>query len=80
MVTIILAVGVVILTLIALVTGIKGYDEYEMGIDLVVPGSTTFEIGVTNRHYTTTEGDVEQEIRIGLFFIIFFICFFRNDA
>lgn len=80
MVTIILVIGVVILTVIALVTGLRGYDEYELGIDLVVPGSTTFELGITNRHYTSTDGGVEQELRIGLFFIIFFICFFRNDA
>jgi hypothetical protein len=77
---IIIGIGVVILTLIAIITGIRGYDSYEMGIDLVVPGSTTFEVGITNRHYDTANGDIEQELRIGLFFIIFFIVFFRNDA
>ena len=80
MVVMILGIGILVLTGIALITGLKGYDEYELGIDLVVPGSTTFELGITNRHYTSTDGGVEQELRIGLFFIIFFICFFRNDA
>ncbi len=77
---IIIGIGVVVLTLIAIITGFRGYDSYEMGIDLVIPGSTTFELGITNRHYDTQNGNIEQELRIGLFFIIFFIVFFRNDA
>jgi hypothetical protein len=77
---IIIGIGTLVLTLIALFTGLRGYDSYEMGIDFVIPGSTTFEIGITNRHYDTQNGNIEQELRIGLFFIIFFIVFFRNDA
>lgn len=77
---IIIGIGVVVITLVAIITGFRGYDSYEMGIDFVIPGSTTFEIGITNRHYDTQNGNIEQELRIGLFFIIFFIVFFRNDA
>ena len=80
MVMITLSIGLAVILLIALITGLRNNDEYEMGIEIVAPGNTAFEVGITNRHYVTTDGSVEQEIRIGFFFITFFICFFRNDA
>jgi hypothetical protein len=39
-----------------------------------------FELGVSNRNYTLTEGGLEQELRIGLLLFCFIAVFRRFDA
>lgn len=70
----------VLLVIMAMGVGIYMADEIEYGIELSTFKWSSFELGVTNRNYTWDGGDEEQELRIGLFFITFFISFFRNSA
>ena len=78
MTTILLLLGLLIL--MAISVGIYMADDIEMGIELSTFKWTSFELGVTNRNYSWDSGDEEQELRLGLFFITFFISFFRNSA
>ena len=78
MTTILLLLGLLIL--MAISVGIYMADDIEMGIELSTFKWTSFELGVTNRNYIWDSGDEEQELRLGLFFITFFISFFRNSA
>ena len=78
MMTTILLLGLLIL--MAISVGIYMADDIEMGIELSTFKWTSFELGVTNRNYSWDSGDEEQELRLGLFFITFFISFFRNSA
>ena len=78
MMTTILLLGLLIL--MAISVGIYMADDIEMGIELSTFKWTSFELGVTNRNYIWDSGDEEQELRLGLFFITFFISFFRNSA
>jgi len=70
----------VLLIIMALGVGFYMSDQVEMGIELSTFKWTSFEIGVTNRNYEWDNGDEEQELRIGLFFVTFFVSFFRNGA
>ena len=70
----------VLLVVMAISVGIYMSDDIEMGMELSTFKWTNFELGVTNRNYTWDSGEEEQELRIGLFFITFFISFFRNSA
>lgn len=78
MTTILLLLGLLIL--MAISVGIYMADDIEMGIELSTFKWTSFELGITNRNYSWDSGDEEQELRLGLFFITFFISFFRNSA
>ena len=69
-----------LLVVMAISVGIYMSDDIEYGMELSTFKWTNFELGVTNRNYTWDSGEEEQELRIGLFFITFFISFFRNSA
>ena len=68
------------LSFVALLMGFMYYDEYEFGMEIVLPKTNTFEIGVTNRHYDREDEIHEQELRVAFFFIIVYARFFRNEA
>lgn len=68
------------LILMALSVGAYMADQVEMGIELSTFKWTSFELGVTNRNYEWDNGDEEQELRIGLFFVTLFVSFFRNGS
>ena len=70
----------VLLVIMAISIGIYMADDIEYGMELSTFKWSSFELGVTNRNYTWDSGEEEQELRIGLFFITFFISFFRNSA
>lgn len=78
MTTILLLLGLLILMAI----GVGSYmaDDIEFGMELSTFKWSSFELGVTNRNYTWDGGDEEQELRIGFFFVTFFVSFFRNSA
>jgi hypothetical protein len=69
-----------LLVLMAIGVGLYIADDVEMGIDICTFRWTSFELGITNRNYSWDNGDEEQELRIGLIFITFFVSFFRNSA
>ena len=75
-------VGIILLTLIVLVIayGFLYFEEWEIGIEFMPTDFNNFELGVSNRNYTLTEGGMEQELRIGLLLFCFIAVFRRFDA
>lgn len=80
MVWMIIGLLVALMVVIALINGLAKMDALEIGFDLVTGSTSTFEIGVSNHHYTMDDGGHEQELRIGLLLITIIIVFIRFDA
>ena len=76
----ILVVTLVIMIVAVLGRGFYHFDEWEIGIELMPTDFNNFELGVSNRNYTLTEGGHEQELRIGLLLFCFIAVFRRFDA
>lgn len=72
-ITMVLMIGVV-------VYGFTFFEEWEVGIEFLPKDYNNFELGVSNRNYTLTDGGLEQELRIGLLLFSFIAIFRRFDA
>ena len=72
-ITMVLMIGVV-------VYGFAFFEEWEIGIEFLPKDYNNFELGVSNRNYTLTDGGLEQELRIGLLLFSFIAIFRRFDA
>jgi hypothetical protein len=78
---IMILVGALILMIVAVIGwGFYHFDEWEIGIEFMPTDFNNFELGVSNRNYTLTEGGLEQELRIGLLLFCFIAVFRRFDA
>lgn len=80
-----LIINILVVTLILLIVGVivwgfYHFDEWEIGIEFMPTDFNNFELGVSNRNYTLTEGGLEQELRIGLLLFCFIAIFRRFDA
>jgi hypothetical protein len=75
-----LACIVGLLSVIVLVMGFMYFDEWEVGIEFLPKGYNSFELGISNRNYETTDGGQEQELRIGLLLFTLIAEFRRFDA
>lgn len=75
-----LACIVGILSTIVVIMGFMYFDEWEVGVEFLPIGYNSFELGVSNRNYTTTDGESQQELRIGLLLFTFICTFTRFDA
>lgn len=78
-------VQILVVTLVMMIVGVIGwgfyhFDEWEIGVEFMPTDHNSFEIGVSNRNYTLTEGGHEQELRIGLLLFCFIAVFRRFDA
>jgi hypothetical protein len=78
-------IQILVVTLILMIVGVIGwgfyhFDEWEIGIEFMPTDFNNFELGVSNRNYTLTEGGLEQELRIGLLLFSFIALFRRFDA
>ena len=78
-------VQILVGTLVLMIIGVIGwgfyyFDEWEIGVELMPTDFNNFELGVSNRNYTLTEGGLEQELRIGLLLFCFIAVFRRFDA
>ena len=71
---------VVILCMIVLIMGFMYFDEWEIGVEFLPIGYNSFELGVSNRNYETTDGGAQQELRIGVLLFTFICTFTRFDA
>ena len=80
MVLTVITVFITLLTIMALVSGFVGCDEWTLGLEFNLFKFNSFEIGITNRNYEWDNGDHEQELRIGLVFVTIFFSSFRNSA
>lgn len=77
----IILVGTLVIMIVAVIGwGFYHFDEWEIGIELMPTDFNNFELGVSNRNYTLTEGGLEQELRIGLLLFCFIAVFRRFDA
>jgi len=79
---IIYGIVLIVLVLIAAVIayGFVCFEEWEIGIEFLPKDYNNFELGVSNRNYTLTDGGLEQELRIGLLLFCFIAVFRRFDA
>lgn len=80
MVLTVILVFITLLTVMSIVTGLIGCDEWTLGLEFNLFKFNSFEVGISNRNYTWDTGDHEQEIRIGLIFVTIFLSSFRNAA
>ncbi len=80
MVLTVILIFISLLTIMALVSGFVGCDEWSVGLEFNLFKFNSFEVGITNRNYEWDNGDHEQELRIGLIFITVFFSSFRNNA
>ena len=80
MVWMIIGLMTALMTMIAVIGGLMSVDAIELGCDFVTGNTSTFEVGISNHHYTTEDGGHEQELRIGLLLITIIIVFIRFDA
>ena len=80
-----IVVQILVGTLVLMIIGVIGwgfyyFDEWEIGVEFMPTDFNNFELGVSNRNYTLTEGGLEQELRIGLLLFCFIAVFRRFDA
>lgn len=80
-----MVINILVVTLILMIVGVIAwgfyyFDEWEIGIEFMPTDFNNFELGVSNRNYTLTEGGLEQELRIGLLLFCFIAIFRRFDA
>ena len=75
-----LACIVGVLSAIVVIMGFMYFDEWEIGIEFLPIGYNSFELGVSNRNYQTTDGGAQQELRIGVLLFTFICTFTRFDA
>ena len=80
MVITVITVFIVLLTIVALLSGFVGCDEWAVGLEFNLFKFNSFEVGITNRNYEWDNGDHEQELRIGFIFVTVFFSSFRNNA
>jgi len=71
---------VLILIMAVVAYGFVCFEEWEIGIEFLPKDYNNFELGVSNRNYTLTDGGLEQELRIGLLLFSFIAIFRRFDA
>ena len=67
------------LLILSIVCGTIGSLEIEFGIEINRLNSPFFKIGISSQRYTLTDGSMEDEIVIGLFFVNISIVFYKND-
>jgi len=72
---------ITLILMISVITyGFAFFEEWEIGIEFLPKDYNNFELGVSNRNYTLTDGGLEQELRIGLLLFSFIAIFRRFDA
>jgi hypothetical protein len=62
-----------------IVMGFVQCDEWEISLEIINPGTTTFELGVSNRTYDLEDEGVEHEFRVG-FILVVLVLLFRKVA
>lgn len=80
MVLTVILIFIGLLTITSLLSGMIEYDEWTIGIEFTLFKFNSFDVGISNKHYSWDNGDHEQELRIGLIFITVFLSSFRNAA
>jgi hypothetical protein len=62
-----------------IVMGFVQCDEWEISLEIINPGTTTFELGVSNKTYDLEDEGVEHEFRVG-FILVVLVLLFRKVA
>ena len=62
-----------------IVMGFVQCDEWEISLEIINPGTTTFELGVSNKTYDLEDEGVEHEFRVG-FILVVLVVLFRKVA
>ena len=75
MMIILLSIG--FLLIVALVFGFIGCEEISFGLEINTLNSPFYKIGIFSDRHILTDGSVEDEIIIGLFFINIVVIFYK---
>jgi hypothetical protein len=76
----VLLVFVGMLFLMALGIGLYGYDEIELEIGVKQWNSPYFQFGIQFIEHTLSDGNIEQQLSLNLFFINIDIIFYKIRA
>lgn len=68
------------LIVIALIVGLNGYEEIEFQIGVKEWNSLYFQFGISFVEHTLSDGNIEQELSLNLFFLNINIIFYKIRA
>jgi len=78
MIALMVFIGITIV--ISLATGFRGFDEFELSMEVKGLSNPYYRIGLSFLEYTTEDEDsIEQEFRLSLFFIEVVLIFFKEN-
>ena len=78
MVIVMVFIGITIL--ISLITGFRGFDEFELSMEVKGLSNPYYRIGLSFLEYTTEDPEcIEQEFRLSLFFVEVVLIFFKEN-
>lgn len=66
------------LLVVSIVAGVIGSDEITFGLEINRLNSPFFNIGLFSQRFTLSDGSIEDEIVIGLFFINITLVFWKE--
>lgn len=68
------------LIVIALIVGFNGYEEIDIEIGIKQWDSLYFQFGISFVEHTLSDGNIEQELSLNLFFLSVNIIFYKIRA
>jgi hypothetical protein len=76
----VLLVFVGMLFLMAIVIGLRGYEEIDIEIGVKQWSSPYFQFGIQFIEHSLSDGNIEQELSLNLFFLNISIIFYKIRA
>lgn len=76
----VLLLFLLMLIVIALIVGFNGYEEIDIEIGIKQWNSLYFQFGISFVEHTLSDGNIEQELSLNLFFLSVNIIFYKIRA